>query len=129
MPKARKTISVASLLFKTNFRNRFGTTSPEVRKGMNLVMDGVLVETGNYMGYSYCYPQNVPPGCAPGINDVDMRTATMEEKFDGTDPTRITFAVSRELAAEYQELQEKQNAEVEKRIAKGDLKAPHYIYV
>ena len=129
MSAQRKTISVAALLFKTNFRNRMGTMNADQRKGMNMVMEDVLFATGNYKGFAYNLPQNVPPGCAPGINNVDMQIATMEEKFDGTDDTRVTYCVSRALSAEYQELQDKQNAEVEARIAKGDTRADQYIFI
>ena len=124
---SRKTINVAKLLFKTNFRNRSTTVDPDVRKGWNILLGEILHATDNYRGFSYLMPQNVPPGCAPGVNAVDMATATMEEKFDKTDATRITFCVSRELAAEYQALQDIQNADVEERKAKGDASAGKYL--
>lgn len=129
MTTQRKTFSVAALLFRTNFRNRMGTINADQRKGMNMVMEEVLLATGNYKGFAYNLPQNVPPGCAPGINNVDMQTATMEEKFDGTDSTRVTYCVSRALSAEYQELQEKQHNEVALRVARGDYRAAQFVYV
>ena len=119
MSTPRKTISVALLLFKQNHRNRYSKASEDYRTGMNCVVEDVLHVTGNYIGFGYLRPQDVPPGCAPGINDVECATATMEEKFGGCDDSRRVYMVSRNIRQEYMALEEQQQADVDMHRANG----------
>ena len=89
--KARKTISIETLKKLTNSMSRFSTCSPEARQGYQALMNQALHETGNYKGFRYFTQADVGENQLPGINDVDMQTASMHQKFDGTDSSRIYF--------------------------------------
>lgn len=127
MATPRKTISVALLLFQHNFRNTHFKQAREQRIATNGVMEEVLHSTGNYAGFNYLMPAEVPPGCAPGINRVDLTTASMEEKFDGTDDTRVVYYVSATLRAEYAALNEIQEKYMAKCRDDGDLQGCQYL--
>jgi hypothetical protein len=127
MSAHRKTISVALLLFRANHRNRFSKASAEFRTGMNVAVEDALHDTGNYVGFNSLRPQDVPPGCAPGINDVDCATATMEEKFNGCDDSRRVYYVSRHIRAEYMELEKQQQEDVELHRSNGCTDAERWL--
>ena len=65
----RKTFDVGALITVVNRRNKFSTCDPKVREGWNNILEEVLVQTGNYSGYVYLGPSDVPKGQLPGVDD------------------------------------------------------------
>ena len=63
----RKTIEVKRLVDEVNRINRESTFSPEHREGINLFLENILHETGNYEGFNHLYERDVPAGEKPGI--------------------------------------------------------------
>lgn len=120
---ARKTVSVALLLFKTNFRNMVSTVPREVRQAWNTEMEDILHDTGNYKGYSYLDHNQVPPGEKPGIR-TDREGFP---DFSDTDPTRVCFGVSDTLRAEYAELRDRQAEHTERCLALNDPEGTKYL--
>jgi len=124
--KPRKNYSVVALLFRVNHMSRHSTCSAEQRKGMQGLLEDVLMATDNYKGFNYL--SIAPVGHKPGINSVAaLANASQEEMFDGTDETRRTYYVSDTLRAEYQEIQEMQDASVEKYRSNGGTDAEKWL--
>lgn len=101
---ARKTFSVAALLFQVNSFNRKSTLSPDARKGCNSLLEGVLHATDMYRGFDYLGATEVPEGQLPGI-----RYDGINPSFADTDETRHSYYVASDLVAEYTKLVENQN--------------------
>lgn len=94
----RKTFSVQDLKAKVNHNNRYSTCSREIRQGWNHLLETVLHDTGNYRGFGFLMPGQVPEGHPPGINLVAGdypkgldKQDQQEELFKGCDDTRIYY--------------------------------------
>jgi hypothetical protein len=61
--------------------------NPAYRQGISEVVSSILMDTGNYRGFRYLHQNEVPAGFAPGIFPSD----NYDERFEGTDPTRIQY--------------------------------------
>jgi hypothetical protein len=90
----RKTFDVQE--FKTSINRMLAGSviSPEGRKSMMIVLEDVLMQTGNYKGYRYLGENEVPFGHPPGINnsayEITDKPST-EDLFFLTDDTRICY--------------------------------------
>jgi len=92
---ARKTIKIQDLKDKINgYLRKSADNLKSERRGMAVVLSGVLHDTGNYRGFCYLTPDQMKDekGSTVGINAVAYdKDPTMEEKFDGTDDTRVEY--------------------------------------
>ena len=90
-----KTIKVEKIRTQINSMIAGSTCSPDGRQGMIQVLESILHESGNYNGFRYLLPDEVPAGELPGINRVDDHGLTQTElytaRFQGTDPTRVQY--------------------------------------
>ena len=92
----RKTANVAQMLLWAN--NFLTNSKPEQvgeRRGTHSLMETVLHETGNYVGFGYT-------GMVPKAN---------MQGYDIPDESRTFFYVSRALKADYQYFEQKQREE------------------
>ena len=97
MAKKRKTFKVSELTDMVNhfLANSF-YTDPATRKGMMVVLESVLNETGNYKGYRYLSKQEVPKNQKPGINEecydkIDWTNVDDIQLFENCDYTRVFY--------------------------------------
>lgn len=102
---SRKTVAVAKLLFEVNRRNRVSTSTKEERRGWSSLLESVLHDTGNYLGFSYLGCDDVPPTSLPGIR----WEGTGQASFKDCDDSRRCYYVGSDLRKEYEDLQAKQN--------------------
>ena len=86
----RKTISIETLKKLTNSMSQYSTCNEDRRAGYQALLNQALHETGNYNGFGYLTPYDVGEDIKPGINDVPAN-ASMQDKFNNTDSTRIVF--------------------------------------
>jgi len=100
MAKAKKTISVKTILETVNKRNAKSYCSKEVREGWNSLLETILLDTGNYEGFTYLSKDKVPAGEKPGVNvgDSGPENLTIEERFQDTDETRVFYLLSNKLS-------------------------------
>jgi hypothetical protein len=68
-------------------KESFEGIDAELRKGVMLMIEAVLMDTGNYKGFRYLAVDEVPTGCTPGIR----RDRGDEKKFENTDNTRVRY--------------------------------------
>jgi|AntAceMinimDraft_13_1070369.scaffolds.fasta_scaffold44875_2 hypothetical protein len=89
----RKTFNVQELKNKVNEANRASTCSKSRRGGANGLLESILHDTGNYKGFQYLLPKDVPHGEKPGINffGSDGGCGNDDPRFTNTDETRIVF--------------------------------------
>ncbi len=92
---ARKTIKVQELKRLINDMIKGSVNEyKEGRIALAVLLETVLMDTGNYHGFRYLNPDDMKDvqGTTVGINAVDYsKDPTMEEKFDGTDSTRVEY--------------------------------------
>ena len=90
-----KTIKVDYIKDQVNKMLAGSTCSPDGRQGMIQVLEALLHESGNYNGFRYMLPDEVPAGHLPGINGILITEKPREEmlkaQFDNTDPTRVQY--------------------------------------
>ena len=91
----RKTVKVEDIRTQVNSMIAESTCSPDGRQGMIQVLTELLHQSGNYNGFRYMLPDEVPAGHRPGINnnisdDVTHDDLT-EARFKNTDPTRVQY--------------------------------------
>lgn len=84
---SRKTVSVDVIKAQCNLILRTSEMSAAYRQGIAEVVSSILMDTGNYRGFRYLHQGEVPAGHEPGINPSD----DYDERFAGTDPTRIQY--------------------------------------
>lgn len=63
----RKTVAVARAITVANNMLRQSTTAPAGRRGVIVLLETLLHETGNYRGFGYLTANEVPAGHVPGI--------------------------------------------------------------
>lgn len=80
----RKTHSVAALIEQANYSLEHDEHGPEFRKGVMMMLEKVLFDTGNYKGFRYLTEEEVPKGQEPGIRKV-------AEKNVFPDTTRVRY--------------------------------------
>jgi hypothetical protein len=68
-------------------KESFEGIDAELRKGVMVMIEAVLMDTGNYKGFRYLAQDEVPTGCTPGIR----RDRGDEKKFENTDNTRVRY--------------------------------------
>lgn len=87
---ARKTFNVDDFRQKAN--EALAKSHPDQasrREGVIVMLELVLMETGNYRGFAYLSQDEVLAGL-PGIN-TPAELLSMEERFVNTDPTRRRY--------------------------------------
>jgi hypothetical protein len=67
--KVADTLQIQQLVGLVNRLNRFSKDEPPVRKGWNLIVEEVLLQTGNYKGFKLLGPDEVPDGHIPGVGE------------------------------------------------------------
>ena len=85
---ARKTFNVDDFRQKANIS--LFTSPPDeasCRTAVIVMLESVLMETGNYKGYRYLGQDELPAGSLPGINK-PLEELSIEERFANTDTTR-----------------------------------------
>lgn len=90
----RKTFDVDSFRNLINNMLAGSVCTAGERKSMLIILEHVLMETGNYNGYRYLSKEHVPEGHLPGINvsAFDKETnPSVEALFQGTDNTRVFY--------------------------------------
>lgn len=75
------TVRISDLVNDVNERNSKSTCTPEMRRGWNLLLEGILHNADNYHGYRFLSQREVPEGELPGI-------AGTEGKYTFPDDTR-----------------------------------------
>tara|TARA_B100000809_G_scaffold237517_1_gene257417 strand:+ start:136 stop:432 length:297 start_codon:yes stop_codon:yes gene_type:complete len=68
-------------------KESFEGIDAELRKGVMMMLENVLMSTDNYKGFRYLAIDEVPTGCTPGIR----RDRGQEKQFDNTDNTRVRY--------------------------------------
>jgi hypothetical protein len=87
----RKTFNVEEFKASINRMLAGSVITPEGRKSMIIILEDVLMQTGNYKGFRYLSEKEVPAGHKAGINHSDYFQPTHEELFDNTDNTRVCY--------------------------------------
>lgn len=90
----RKTFEVETFLKQINDMLKLSQCDPEGRKTMQVILESVLMETGNYKGYRYLTLSEVPEGHLPGINISPIDGQYPEDivhRFKDTDSTRVCY--------------------------------------
>ena len=84
----RKTFSVEALKDRINSQLRDAGTTDDFRHGLMNVLEGVLMDSGNYRGFSYLTAAEVPAGQKPGIR-YDVAGDPVFDEL--TDATRVHY--------------------------------------
>jgi hypothetical protein len=90
----RKTFDVDTFRNLINGMLAGSVCSSEERKSMLIILEHVLMETGNYNGYRYLGSDKVPEGHLPGINTnafENHNNPTPDQLFQNTDNTRVFY--------------------------------------
>jgi hypothetical protein len=90
----RKTFEVETFLKQINEMLKLSKCDPEGRKTMQVILESVLMETGNYKGYRYLTANEVPAGHLPGINISPIDGQHLEDmvrRFEDTDSSRVCY--------------------------------------
>ena len=97
MPQAKKTILVEDM--KKHVNESLATSrvdTPEavnLRLGMCLLLETMLLATNNYRGFRYLTAYDLPGGVRPGVRPADSGTPEEqhEARFKDTDPSRRAY--------------------------------------
>ena len=90
----RKTIEIEKLVDIANTALRCSRESHDgYRRGVITMIEDALFLSGNYRGFRYLGPDEVPEGSLPGINVVDGEIPPYPERFENTDDTRRSYNV------------------------------------
>ena len=87
----RKTVKIADIVEMGNKILRSDTSDQEFRNGVKLMLENILHETDNYVGFRMLTQEEVPAGQLPGINYHDGMPLPYPQRFYNTDPTRVQF--------------------------------------
>jgi len=88
----RKTLNVKALVAYGNQMLRDSVTDQGHRRGIQTMVEQVLMESGNYKGFRYLKQDEVPQGHVPGIHmDTDGKMLPYPERFEGTDTSRVEY--------------------------------------
>jgi hypothetical protein len=68
-------------------KESFEGIDAELRKGVMMMLENILMSTDNYKGFRYLALDEVPTGCTPGIR----RDRGQEKQFENTDNTRVRY--------------------------------------
>ena len=86
----RKTINVAEVRYTVNHILATAIHDDDkhrqYRMGMILLLEDILMQTGNYKGYSYLTQDEIIPDCRPGV-----RYENGKSNFVDTDDTRRNY--------------------------------------
>jgi hypothetical protein len=85
---SRKTVKIESIINTVNVYLKDSTCTAEERKGMKIVLEGLLFETDNYRGYRFLEAHEVPMGHLPGIR---KQHEDVHARFADTDDTRVAY--------------------------------------
>lgn len=85
---ARKTFNVDDLKSKINAMLANSLVTADRREGFIAILEDVLHETDNYLGYRYLTVKEVPEGHQPGIRYED---GSPTHSFDDCDSTRRQY--------------------------------------
>jgi hypothetical protein len=90
----RKTFNVKAIVERANYQLSHSVLGPDFRYGVRSMVEEILFSTSNYKGYRHLTKDEVPQGHVPGIYmDVDGKMLPDTERFEGTDRTRVEYAV------------------------------------
>jgi hypothetical protein len=97
----RKTIKITTLVERTNFMLANSTCSRIERQAVAMFAESILMDAGQYRGWSNLIQSEVPAGEAPGINFRDRAEYAAENdltsdeaykmQFENTDDTRRSY--------------------------------------
>ena len=92
----KKTFNVDAFRKSVNHTLAVSDCSVDMRKGMIVMLEEILHQTGNYKGFQYLMQNQVPADQKPGIfvNFTGLIESTPDiERFDRnlTDPTRVRY--------------------------------------
>jgi hypothetical protein len=90
----RKTFDVDNFRRQINNMLAASTCPAEGRKSLQIILEDVLMKTGNYNGFRYLNESAVPEGHLPGINSSAFDkepNPSPEALFQGTDNTRVFY--------------------------------------
>ena len=82
---SRKTIPVKEVLLNANEMLKSSTSSPDLRRGIMILVETILHNTDMYAGYRYLSTNEVPAGQLPGIVTGEDGTHTFP------DATRVSY--------------------------------------
>ena len=91
--KTKKTVPVANLIVKLNGilqSYHEGMVNVQEINGIRNFVEDIMMDTGNYNGYSYLTINEVPAGERPGIQ---MNGFGAEELFEDTDHNRVLYYI------------------------------------
>lgn len=92
MTTTRKTIKVDELKKRANHvLLNSADDAQNVRQGWINMIEGVLMDTGNYRGFGYLNNRHMREstgGVSVGINDHNL---PHDKRYEGTDPTRVMY--------------------------------------
>lgn len=77
----RKTVEVGTLLFRLNYFLANGHSTPEEREIMIQFVEGILLDTGNYMGYRYLDTSEI---AGNGTRRYYFVSPKIQEDYDAT---------------------------------------------
>lgn len=90
----RKTLNVKALVEYANFQLRESVTGREHRRGIQTMVEQILMDSGNYKGFRYLKEDEVPEGHLPGIQmSADGMMLNYPARFDNTDDSRVEYAL------------------------------------
>ena len=91
MARRRKTVEVERIREIANnflaYESKFHSDNEDFRKGVSVMIEAVLHESGNYNGFGYLARHHLPEGSKVGIQEGDC----YEEWFDDVDRTRVVY--------------------------------------
>ncbi len=91
---ATKTFKVNQLIVNTNKILASHTETPDFAKGLIIMLEDILHQTGNYNGFRYLTIDEVPDSCLPGIHWIknkQQQNLAPTPKFTLTDSTRVHY--------------------------------------
>lgn len=88
---ARKTVNVADLVESCNKTLKTHTGDRMYRLAVQVFLEDILHQTGNYKGFRYLLRDEVPLGEEPGIHYENGMPLPYPQRFENTDSTRVQY--------------------------------------
>lgn len=90
----RKTVKLDYLVDQANrmLRGTHGNSSH--RTGVRAIIEMALMEADHYQGFRYLTKFDLPEGITPGVHYDDNGILPDDERFEGTDGTRVEYFYS-----------------------------------
>jgi hypothetical protein len=88
----RKTINVKAMVKYANWQLKQSVTNQEHRRGIQTMVEQLLMESSNYRGFRYLKQDEVPEGHPPGIQMTEEgKMLPYPDRFEGTDDSRVEY--------------------------------------